>query len=118
VPFFDDPVAKDWKDSNTFRFGLTHRLNEQWILMGGFALDESPTPKQTAGFELPESDGQIFSVGARYKASKQLEFAGGILYTDRDELELVATENDSGLTGKFSNAGALLVTFGAQYNFE
>jgi len=118
VPPFDDPVRKNWSDSDTIRFGLTHRLNDQWTLMGGFALDESPAPPQTVGFELPESDGKIFSVGARYRASSQWEFAGGILYTQRDDLTLNAATNDNGLTGTFSDAGALLVTLGAQYNFE
>ena len=117
VPIFDDPIPKNWSDSNTIRFGLTHVLDDKWTLMGGFALDKSPAPPKTIGFELPESDGKIFSLGARYKASPELEFAGGILYTKREDLNVTAAANDSGLTGTFSDAGALLVTFGAQYNF-
>ena len=53
-----------------------------------------------------------------YRASQQLEFAGAVLYTKRDDLNLVATANDNALTGTFSDAGALLVTVGAQYNFQ
>lgn len=118
VPFFDDPIPKDWKDSNTYRFGITHQLNDKWTLMGGFALDESPVPNRTVGFELPESDGQIFSVGGRYKATKQLEVNAGILYTKRDKLKLKPGENQSGLVGTFEDAGALLVSVGAVYRFE
>jgi long-chain fatty acid transport protein len=118
VPPFDDPIRKDWSDSNTIRFGLTHELDDRWTLMGGFALDESPAPPQTIGFELPESDGKIFSVGARYKASAQWEFAGGILYTQRDDLTVDAASSDNRLTGTFSDAGALLVTLGTQYSFQ
>jgi long-chain fatty acid transport protein len=115
---FETPVPKNWKDSNTLRFGLTHQLDDQWTLMGGFALDNSPTPKQTVSFELPESDGTIVSLGARYKASKQWEFAGGVLYTQREKLNLgPADGNLSGLVGTFDKAGAVLVTLGAQYNF-
>jgi long-chain fatty acid transport protein len=115
---FDAPVPKNWSDSNTLRLGLTHELDEQWTLMAGFALDESPAPKRTIGYELPESDGKILSFGARYKASKTLELAGGVLYTKREDLNLQASDlNDSGLVGTFSDAGALLVTLGAQYNF-
>jgi long-chain fatty acid transport protein len=115
---FDDPIPKDWKDSNTYRFGITHQLDDKWTLMGGFALDESPVPKRTVGFELPESDGQIFSVGGRYKATKQLEIDAGILYTRRDKLKLKPGENQSGLVGEFKDAGALLVSVGAVYRFE
>ena len=117
-PFFDNPIAKNWQDSNTFRLGITHHLNDRWTLMGGFAIDESPAPLKTIGFELPESDGKIISAGARYRASKQLEFAGAVLYAKRDDLNLTATANDNALTGTFSDAGALLVTVGAQYNFQ
>lgn len=118
VPFFDRPIPKDWKDSNTYRFGITHQLNDKWTLMGGFALDKSPAPKSTIGFELPESDGQIFSVGGRYKVSRQLEIDGGILYTKRDTLKLKPGESDNGLVGEFKGAGALLVSIGAMYRFD
>lgn len=118
APPFDEPIAKDWSDSDTLRFGLTHRLNDQWTLMGGFALDESPAPKQTIGFELPESDGRIFSLGARYRASPNWTFAGGVLYTERDDLSVDAAANDNRLTGTFSDAGALLVTLGTEYHFN
>lgn len=118
VPFFDRPIPKNWKDSDTYRFGLTHQLNDRWTLMAGFAIDESPAPPQTIGFELPESDGKIYSLGARYRASKQLEFAGAVLYTERDDLHLDAASNDNALTGTFSDAGAVLVSLGIQYNFD
>jgi long-chain fatty acid transport protein len=118
VPFFDDPIAKDWKDSNTYRLGVTHRLNETWTLMGGLAYDESPAPPKTIGFELPESDGMIFSLGARYQASKNLEIDGAVLYTKREKLELSAGDNDNALSGEFTDAGALLVSLGAFYRFD
>jgi len=116
---FDDPVPKDWKNSNTLRLGLTHELDEKWTLMAGFALDESPAPKRTIGYELPESDGKIYSLGARYKLSKQWELAGAILYTKRETLRLRAADaNQDGLIGDFKDAGALLVSMGARYNFD
>jgi len=118
IAAFDDAKAKDWSDVNTYRFGLTHRYNEKLTLMGGFAIDESPAPTQTIGFELPESDGKIYSLGARYKMSKNIELGGAVLYTKRDKLQVSAAANDNGLTGEFSNAGALLVSLGAIYRFD
>jgi len=118
VPFFATPIPKDWKDVNTYRLGLTHRLDDTWTLMAGFALDESPAPPQTIGFELPESDGKIFSLGARYRASNNLEIGGAVLYTVREDLHLNSADNDNALTGTFSDAGALLVSLGAQYQFD
>ncbi len=115
---FADASPRDWKDVNTYRFGLTHQFDQKLTLMAGFALDKSPAPKQTIGFELPESDGKIFSLGARYKLSKQLELGGAVLYTKRDKLKLTAAGNDNGLTGEFSDAGAVLVSAGAIYRFD
>jgi long-chain fatty acid transport protein len=86
--------------------------------MGGFALDQSPVPKRTIGFELPESDGQIFSVGGRYKVSRQLEIDAGVLYTRRDTLKLKPGQNDNRIVGEFKDAGALLVSLGAMYRFD
>lgn len=118
ISAFDDAKPKDWDDVNTYRFGLTHRFNDKLTLMGGFAIDESPAPRRTIGYELPESDGKIYSLGARYKVSKKLEIGGAVLYTRRDKLKLSAAANDSGLNGEFSDAGALLVSVGAMYRFD
>lgn len=116
---FDREVPKDWKDSDTIRFGLTHRLDDRWTLMAGFAIDESPAPKRTIGYELPESDGKIYSVGARYRLDDRWELAGGILYTKREKLRLRGGDlNEGGLVGDFDGAGALLVTVGARYDFD
>jgi len=118
VPRFDDPIDKDWKNVSTYRLGITQRLNDQWTVLGGLVLDESPAPGKTIGFELPESDGKIFSLGARYKASRHLEVDAAVLYTQRDSLDLTAAGNDNGLTGRFSDAGALLVSMGVVYSFD
>lgn len=118
VPIFDEPIAKDWDDTMTYRLGITHQLNDRWTLMAGLGIDESPAPKKTINFELPESDGRIYSLGARYKVSELLEIAGGVLYTRREKLTVNAASNDNGLTGSFSDAGALLVSIGGIYRFD
>jgi long-chain fatty acid transport protein len=119
---FDGAVPKEWKDSDTIRFGLTHRLDDRWTLMAGFAMDESPAPKRTVGYELPESDGKIYSIGARYRLDDRWELAGGILYTEREKLRIRDGDgNDAGvggLQGDFDGAGAVLVTVGARYDFD
>ena len=65
--FFDTPGIKNWNDSNTYRLGITHQLNERWSLMAGMAYDETPIQKKYIGFELPDSDAIMFSVGAKHK---------------------------------------------------
>ncbi|MDQ7042863.1 MAG: outer membrane protein transport protein, partial [Sulfurimonas sp.] len=51
---FDNPIAKNWKDTNTFRIGITQELDSV-RLMAGLVIDESPTPESTLNFESPGS---------------------------------------------------------------
>lgn len=116
---FDAPLAKNWKDTTTYRLGLTHQLDDRWKLMAGFGLDEAPAPKRTIGFELPDSDGKIYSAGATYQASDKLNIGAAVLYADRDELTISAADgNVTATTGTFKDAGALLVTLGLEYRLE
>ncbi|MCB1861250.1 MAG: transporter [Chromatiaceae bacterium] len=119
---FDSPKIKDWDDTNTYRIGITHKLNDRWTLMGGFAYDETPTPEKYAGYELPDTDARIYSLGARYQYSDRLNIGFGLLYDDKETLDLKAGENgaNSGsLLGgaKFTDAAAYLFTAGLNYKF-
>ncbi len=58
---FDTPSPKNWKDVNTIRFGLTHKVNSKWTVMTGFAYDKTPAPEAYVGFELPDSDAKMIS---------------------------------------------------------
>ncbi len=107
---FGTPIAKDWDDTNTFRMGLTHQYDNQWIIMAGYAYDETPAPESTVGFDLPDSDAHIFSLGSRYKMDKDTTIGGALLY---DYKESRNVDNDS-IDGKFTDAAALLLTVGVE----
>lgn len=110
---FDEPQPREWEDTDAYRIGITHRLNEQLTLMGGFAIDENPQPTQYVGFELPDSDAQIFSAGMLYNYDKQTTYGISILYDKKDE-RTVQNEN---INGTFKDASALLINVGASYSF-
>jgi len=116
---FDDPVTKNWSDSDTIRIGVTHKLDSMWTIMAGYAYDETPVPESTAAFELPDSDAHIFSVGARYQYSDDLNIGFGLLYDKKDKLKIregtsPATTTDN---ADFEDASAVLLTMGVQYSF-
>ncbi len=110
---FDDPKPREWKDTNAFRVGLTHQMNEKLTLMGGFAIDENPAPTRNVGFELPDSDATLYSGGFRYQYSDAMSFGASILYDAKDDRKVVNEE----LNGEFTDANALLVTTGIAYTF-
>ena len=117
---YDDPKPRNWSDTNTYRLGITHKFNEKWTGMAGYAYDESPAPTSTASFELPESDAHIFSLGARYAYNDQLSVGIAGLYDKKDDLDLSQTlsaTQTTALDGKFSNISAYLISVGVGYKF-
>lgn len=122
IDSFDDPLPKNWENTNTYRIGVTHKLNSKWTLMGGFAYDETPVPVEYASYELPDSDARIYSIGARYQYSDDLNIGFGLLYDDKETLKIDPGANGEALGSlsggaKFENASAYLFTAGLNYKF-
>jgi long-chain fatty acid transport protein len=114
---FDASSPKNWKDSNTVRIGVTHRPNDKWTVMGGFAYDKTPVPEHYAGFELPDSDAFILSFGAKYKYSNDLTFGAAFLFDKKQVLDLTTNHNPVLTNATFRDASAYLVTVGMEYSF-
>ena len=109
---FGTKIEKDWDDTNVYRLGVTHEMDEM-TLMAGIVIDETPVPSATLGFELPDSDSTSLSLGGRYQVNEKLNLGLSALYSMRDDRSLV---NDD-LNGKFTDANVLLVSVGAGYKF-
>lgn len=108
---FDDPKPKNWSDTDAWRLSVSYDLKNNFILMAGFAIDKNPVPDSTLGFELPDSDALLYSVGMRYKMNKDLEFGAAYLY----DAKANRTVSNSSVNGTFDNAAAHLVTVGLTY---
>jgi len=117
VSSFDDTKAKDWVDTNTFKFGVTYEMNEKLTLMGGYSYDETPVPTKTLSYELPDSDAHVFSGGFKYKQNEQLSWGAAVLYDLKESRTLELGENENGIVGEFTDGGALLITLGISYKF-
>ena len=112
APYFDDPKLKNWKDTNTYRLGLTQKY-DQWTAMAGIAYDETPVPTATLGYELPDSDAVIVSLGGRYQIDPHWNIGlAGLVDMKKDR-----TVQNSAINGEFTNARAYLVTAGIEYRF-
>lgn len=106
-------IPKNWEDSDCYRIGLSYELNPTWTLMAGFAYDETPVPDATLGFELPDSDAYLYSLGARYRVSEQLELGLAYLYDYKTSRSVA---NDT-VNGTFTDSAAHLVSLGLSYEF-
>ncbi len=117
---FDVKLDKNWKDVNCYRLGITHELNDEWTLMGGFAYDKSPVPEDTLGFEMPGSDAKIYSLGASYKINDNMKVSLGYLYDKKDKRivkQQKTLKHPLAIHGKFENSSAHLLTAGFHYEF-
>ena len=117
---FDDPLPRNWKDTDTFRIGATVKMDNKLTVMMGFAIDETPVPAETIGFELPDSDAKIFSMGFRYQQTETFSWGAAFLYDSKDarSLERGVAENPILANGgTFAEGGAFLTTIGMSYEF-
>lgn len=114
APYFDAPKAKNWRDTNTYRLGVTQKL-DRWTAMAGIAYDQTPAPVKTLGYELPDSDALIASAGGRYQMDEHWNIGLSVL-ADLKKSRTVSG-NDGGINGEFSNSRAYLVTAGIGYRF-
>ncbi len=122
TPFFDTPIPKNWKDTNTFRLGATVKMDNKITAMFGFAIDETPVPANTLGFETPDTDAKIVSMGINYQQTEKFSWGIALLY---DSKEPITIEPNTTLTnnpvlvngGTFSGGGAFLTTVGIAYEF-
>lgn len=108
---FDSPKDKHWQDSDAWRLSASYELNPNLTLMAGFAIDENPVPESTLGFELPDSDALLYSVGVKYKLNQDIELGAAYLYDDKESRDV----NNGTISGRFDEASAHLFTVGVTY---
>jgi len=116
---FDNAIPKNWKDVNAYRIGVTHQYSDALKLMAAFAIDKNPVPSNTLGFELPDSDAKLYSVGFEYKLDKQMSIGLAYLYDDKDSRSATnrTATNTTAPYGTFEDASAHLITASFKYKF-
>lgn len=110
---------KNWKDVNAYRIGISHQYNDALKLMAGFAIDKSPVPDSTLGFELPDSDAKLYSVGFEYKLTQKLKMGLAYLYDVKEDRTITnrTLTNPTAPYGTFTDSAAHLVTASLKYKF-
>ncbi len=113
---FDTPKNKNWKDTSTYRFAVIHDLREDLLLMGGVAYDETPVPRSTMGFDLPDSNGWILSAGGIFSPSPRVDVGLAYLVFIKGDRGVSAPPNTT-VNGEFSNISAHLLNLSLGYRF-
>ncbi len=110
---FGAAMPKNWDDTDAFRISASYDFNETFTGMLGFAVDSNPAPDETVGFQLPDSDAMLFSIGGRYNINERSSFGLGFLYDYKDSRKVINRE----AVGEFENAAAFLLSAGFSYKF-
>lgn len=113
---FGTPIAKNWNNTNTYRLGVTQQL-DRWTIMAGAAYDKTPVPESTLGYELPDSDAVMVSLGGRYKIDPYWTIGLAGLVDMKKERTVVQSSGSNPINGEITNARAYLVTAGIEYRF-
>lgn len=112
---FGKSTAKNGKDANAYRLGISHQYSDALKLMAGFAIDKTPVPSDTLSFELPDSNAKLYSVGFEYKLTQNLKMGLAYLYDEKDERTV--NQGAGKVNGTFTDASAHLVTASVKYKF-
>ncbi|WP_051309238.1 OmpP1/FadL family transporter [Desulfogranum japonicum] len=121
TPFqsFEQPIAKNWQDSDSFRLGFTYAYSFSLRFMAGIYIEETPVPEQTLGFELPDGDVLGYSAGISYRFSELVELSFSYLYHDVDERTILASQGSQNTTvdGSFTEACAHVMNASLTWRF-
>lgn len=112
VPYFDAPIAKNWKDSEAYRIGITQELSKLTLMMGA-VYDKTPIPDKSVSYELPDSSSFSVSFGTRYDISDTMSLGVSALYSMREDRDV----KNQNMQGTFSNANVLIGSVGLGYKF-
>ncbi len=108
----DGSIARDWKDVNLYRLGVTQKA-KKYMFMAGIVYGKTPVQERTVSYELPGSDSFSVSLGGRYAIYENLDIGISMLYSMRADRDI----NNNEIKGVFSNSNATLVSIGAGYKF-
>jgi long-chain fatty acid transport protein len=116
---FDRAVVKNWDDSDALRFGLSYQLSRQLLTTAGFAIDDTPVPEHSLGFELPDSDGYMYGLGLLYTRNDRLKLGVSYMYYHTTSRNVTNTQAAGlpGIDGSFDKGGAHALTLGLITSF-
>lgn len=76
---------ENWKNVWGYAVGADYRINEQWLVRAGAAIDESPIPSAYRTVRIPSADRRVLALGASWTPMPALsvDIAYGYLKEDR-----------------------------------
>ncbi|MPT17495.1 MAG: transporter [Pseudomonas sp.] len=79
---------QNWHDTWAHALGLSYKLNPQWTLRTGIAVDQSPTNNVDRSPRIPSGDRTIFSVGAGWSPNQDMTIDVAYSYLQEESVDV------------------------------
>ncbi len=118
----DSLTEEKWKDTTSYAIGASYRVNDQWKLRAGFAIDSGAVGDEYRTPRIPEADRYWYSGGVEYGVNENTTLNVGYTYirAEKGKVKLRGDHNGDGYRGpinaKYENDVHILAV-GLNYNF-
>jgi long-chain fatty acid transport protein len=106
---------EDWHNTWSYGVGLSYQINQQFLVRGGIALDQSPIPNSHRTVRIPSDDRTIFAVGMTWTPTQQLSADLGYAYLHESATEVNQTSGPLHYEAEYDNGAHVLA---AQINWK
>ncbi len=79
---------QEWHDTWAHAVGLSYKVNPQWVLRTGIAIDQTPTNNTDRSPRIPSGDRTIFSLGAGWSPTEDMTVDLAYSYLKEEEVEI------------------------------
>ncbi|MEO4048702.1 outer membrane protein transport protein [Pseudomonas sp. CAU 1711] len=100
-----------WHDTWSYAIGASYRLNPQWVLRTGLALDPSPAENAHRSVRIPVGNRKVFSLGAGWSPNADLTIDVAYTYlrenpakVNQPGKELAGRDIAPGFSGEYNNS--------------
>jgi long-chain fatty acid transport protein len=95
IPGGSNSTAQNYENTWGFAIGARYRLNDKWLLKGGFQYDQTPTVTSDRSTRIPDGDRMWFSTGATYSLTPKIDIDLAAAYVNVKEERVDLTETNS-----------------------
>lgn len=96
---------QNWHDTWAHAVGLSYKVNPQWVLRTGVAIDQTPTNNTDRSPRTPTGDRKIFSLGAGWSPTQDMTIDVAYSYLKEDEVEVNrATQTRGSYNATYKNS--------------
>ena len=78
----------DWDPSMLYSLGLSYRIDNQWAIRGGLAIDKQPIPGSTRSVRLPAGDRTIAALGGTWSPLQNLDIDLSYMYIKEKKVDV------------------------------